>query len=447
MNVYDILEQLAATTSKNEKEAILTQYKDDDTLKEVFRLTYSPTVQFYIKKVPEWVISQHDVYEGDVGNMFFLLDQLSKREITGNAALDLVQHRLSNFGYKTSSVAERIIKKDLRCGVGESTINKVWKNLIIKPPRQGAMSMNEKSLAKIAKCKNLAVELKSDGSYASSICGEETTMMSRNGNPLDIPPLQKHLSCGAFDGFVLEGEIVYDTNKADRITGNGIVTKIVKGTASEDEMEGAVLQVWDCIDTKYYGPKGEYPFSNEDRREFLEGMHAHYLTFCKQNNISPKIILIERREHVSIDEAFTITEKYWQQGLEGSIVKDMDATWKDNGKPSWCVKIKKKDPADLEIVGLYEGEGKAVGMLGGVNLESSDGIIKVNIGSGFSDDERKLYWENPNLLLGRIAVTEYNDITENKVTKQKSLFLPIWKGLHNDKTIADSYKDILEKQH
>jgi hypothetical protein len=49
MSVYEILQELEATSSKNEKEAILLKHKNDETLKRCFELAYSPTIQFYIK--------------------------------------------------------------------------------------------------------------------------------------------------------------------------------------------------------------------------------------------------------------------------------------------------------------------------------------------------------------------------------------------------------------
>ena len=46
--VYEVLEEVVATQSKNSKESILKQNASNDTLKEVFRLTYSPTIKYYI---------------------------------------------------------------------------------------------------------------------------------------------------------------------------------------------------------------------------------------------------------------------------------------------------------------------------------------------------------------------------------------------------------------
>lgn len=304
--------------------------------------------------------------------------------------------------------------------------------------------MNEKSLDRMKKIKHLAIELKSDGSYAASVCNDNSTMLSRNGNPLVIESLSEHLSCGAFHGFALEGELVYSLEKAEREVGNGVITKIVKGTASEEEKRDALYQVWDCIDQKYYYSKGEYPVSNTQRRSLLEKMIFEYNKWCDDNNTSARIHLIERKENVTFEEAFEVFQNYVKDGFEGAIVKNMQEKCKDVGKPSWNIKLKRKEPADLKVVGWYKGEvgTKYENFLGGFNCESSCGIIKVNVGSGYSDEERFTLPDN----IPEVIEVEYDSVTEDKKTKQKSLFLPIYKRPRYDKVESDSYEDILHKQ-
>lgn len=440
--VFDIIKELGATTSSNEKLAIMESNKDNEVLKKVFELTYSPTINFFIKSIPDgW--EHEDRVNTQWCGVFSQLLKMSNRLVTGNEAKRELVSMLNQIDCNIAEIVTRIIRKDLRCGVGKTIVNKVWKNLIVVPPRQGAISMSEKSLKKMDSIKNLAIELKSDGSYAASVCGENSTMMSRNGNNLSIPSLQEHLSSGAFDGFALEGELIYDPTKATREEGNGYITKIVKGTATQENIDNVYLQVWDCIDTSYYEPKGEYPFTNKERRELLEIMVSEYNGWCVEAGVTNRILLIDRKENVSVEEANEIFEQYVREGFEGAIVKDMDASWKDNGKPSWCIKLKRKDPADLKVVGSYEGKGgsKYVGMLGGLYCQSECGRIVVSVGSGFNDEERKEFLTNPPPFIE----VEYDSITQDKKTKQESLFLPIYKRPRYDKNTGDTYQDILDK--
>lgn len=441
--VCKILEEVARHSGKNDKEAILNKHKDLPELKKVFEYAYSPTLQFFMRKVPEF----SSTGESFSWNEFFsTLDMLHLRKVSGKEAQFLVSNYLSTIPEPMSDLFIRILRKDLKLGCKEGTINKVWKGLIVKPPRMGAASMNEKSLAKLNKIKNLAVELKSDGSYAASVCGEDSTMMSRNGNPLEIDCLKQHLSCGAFNGYALEGELVYNLERATRSEGNGIVTKVVKGTATSQEKDNTFYQIWDCIDTDYYESKGEYLYvNNKQRREKLEEMMVDYEHWCREvAGVSPKIFLIPRKENVSVEEAFDIFEQYVREGYEGAVAKDMDSTWKDLAKPTTSIKIKRKEPADLRVVGWYPAEvgSKYEGLLGGFYCESECGRIKVSVGSGFNDEERSLYTqEQPSII-----EVEYDSITKDKRTEKESLFLPIYKRPRYDKDIADSYEEILDKQ-
>ena len=152
-------------------------------------------------------------------------------------------------------------------------------------------------------------------------------MMSRNGNPVDIECLQAHLSCGAFNDLALEGELVYSLDKATREHGNGIITKIVKNTATEEEKDNAMYQVWDCISLEHYQPKGKFPKKNSTRRLRFEKAVEQYSSWCKDNSVKPKIFLIERHDNVTVTQAFEIFEQYVREGYEGAIAKDMDAHW------------------------------------------------------------------------------------------------------------------------
>ena len=56
--MLNILNELAATTKTNEKLAILQKYESDHLVATVFRLAYSPTIKYWIKKRPEPVKSK-----------------------------------------------------------------------------------------------------------------------------------------------------------------------------------------------------------------------------------------------------------------------------------------------------------------------------------------------------------------------------------------------------
>lgn len=430
--VYKILKQLEATSSKNEKEAILVNNKDNKVLKECFRLAYSPTIQFYQKQLPEDIDAPFPkIYTLEEG--LEDLKQLYNRIYTGSGAKIWLQDILSILTPEDNKVLKRVVLKDLRCGVGDTTVNKVWKGLIPKVPQMLASAMKEKSLSKI-EFPALA-QLKSDGSRCIAYCSTDgVRLMSRNGKQyIGLTDLEKSLSHKEFDGFVIDGELVFDTTKADRSTGNGIITKAVKGTISEQEQSNVIFQVWDMIPQNCYVEKGRYSVAEEIRYNTLH--------MAVELSSTVNVQMIPCHVVGNMQAAKELFQDYVSKGYEGIILKNKYTPWEDKRSPN-LVKFKEELFADLLVSGFYEGEGKYEDMLGGLSLESTDGIINVNVGSGFTDDQRTELWKNRDDLLDKIVEVKYNGVVVDKRTGVRSLFLPIFQRIREDKSDANNYEDM-----
>ena len=80
-------------------------------------------------------------------------------------------------------------------------------------------------------------------------------------------------------------------------------------------------------------------------------------------------------------------------------------------------------------------------MLGSLIVESSDGKVKFNVGSGFTDKLRK----NPSQFLDKVIEVRYNDVVQNKDEPDfYALYLPRFIRVREDKTEADSHDKIVE---
>ncbi len=78
--------------------------------------------------------------------------------------------------------------------------------------------------------------------------------------------------------------------------------------------------------------------------------------------------------------------------------------------------------------------------MGALVLESSDSLVKVNVGSGFTDEQRDKYTRENTV--GKIVAVKYNARIQDKKTLQHSLFLPVFLELREDKDHADSASSI-----
>ena len=431
MNINDFLNDLAANASRNYKIEKLEENRNNTLLQRVVLLALDPFTQFYIRKIPAYTPNT----EPTNVSLAFALDSLydlSHRLVTGNAGIAHLKGMLEALSADDAKVIERIIQKDLKCGVQVSTANAVWTDLIKEYPCMLCSPFEQKLVDKIQF--PAYAQLKMDGMRFNAIVRDgKVEFRSRNGKEIQLlGNLEKEFAAMAGDvDCVFDGELLVmldgDHQFADRQTGNGILNKANKGTISADEASKVHATVWDVIPyIQFIEGRCGSPYST--RFASLE------LLTKKQPSKDKKIWLVTSDIVQTMDEAQKIFEGYLEQGLEGIILKDGSGIWEDK-RAKHQIKFKGELECDLKIVAVEEGTGKATGMLGAIVCESADGVVKVSVGSGFTDANRKQYWaEN---IVDKIVAVKYNSRIKNKLGEE-SLFLPVFIELRDDKDAADS---------
>ena len=435
MNLNEFLNSLAANASRNFKIDQLNANSDNETLREVIRLALDPFTQFYQRKIPKY--SRDPKF--NTMTLGFAMDQLytlSSRDVTGNAAIEFLTNLLSSLDADDAKVIERIIAKDLKCGVDVSTANKVWSGLIPEYPCMLCSPFEQKLVDKI-KFPAYA-QMKMDGMRFNAIVRDgKCEFRSRNGKQIlllgnleqEFIALAGSIDC-VFDGellVMLDGDYQF----ADRQTGNGILNKANKGTISAEEAAMVHATVWDLIPyVQFIDGYCQTPYSK--RFSTLEQI------VNKQKAKDKKIWTVTSTIVQTLEEAQEIFQGYLADGYEGIILKDGSGEWEDK-RSKTQIKFKGELECDLKIVAVEEGTGKATGMLGAIVCESADGVVKVNVGSGFTDAHRKQYWKEN--IVDKIVAVKYNARIKNK-QGEESLFLPVFVELRDDKDVADSSKII-----
>lgn len=422
---------LATDSGRNFKIAVLEKNKDNELLKKVIHLALDPFTQFYIRKIPTYT----------PGEVMFTLEQalnrlypLQTRMVTGNAAIEHLRETLSGCAADDAAVIERIIQKDLKCGVSEGTVNAVWKGFIHEYPCMLASAYDQKLIDKVEF--PAFVQLKLDGMRFNAIVRNGAVeFRSRNGKEIQIADptfALPFIAMAAGSDIVFDGELLCrDANGIvmDRKTGNGILNKAVKGTQSLAEGQLVCAQLWDVIpfDTFNKG-KGDLPYS----QRFADLIRLHSL--AKDSRVA----IVETETVQNIDEARDLFEQYLAAGQEGIILKTKDMIWEDK-RSKHQIKFKGELECDLEVIDWVEGTGKNVGRMGALVLASADRAVKVGLGTGFSDDDRNRIGRD---CIGRIVAVKYNARITDKKSDTDSLFLPVYIEFRDDKDVADSSKDI-----
>ena len=434
MNINEFLNSLAENASRNFKIDQLNAHSDNETLREVIRLALDPFTQFYQRKIPAYT-RDPKFNTMTLGFAMGQLYTLSSREVTGNAAIEFLKNLLSSLDSDDAKVIERIIAKDLKCGVDVSTANKVWSHLIPEYPCMLCSPFEQKLVDKI----NFPAyaQMKMDGMRFNAIVRDgKCEFRSRNGKEILLLGNleQEFISLAGSVDCVFDGELLVmfegDHQFADRQTGNGILNKANKGTISEEQAAMVHASVWDLIPYAYF-TDGYCPNPYATRFALLSSLVK------EQKSEGKKIWTVTSTIVETQEEAQEIFQDYLSSGYEGIILKDGSGVWEDK-RAKHQIKFKGELECDLKIVAIEEGTGKYAGMLGAIVCESSDGKIKVNVGSGFNDAHRKNLGQE---ILDKIVAIKYNSRIKNKLGEE-SLFLPIFVEIRDDKDIADSSKDI-----
>jgi len=432
MNVNKFLDSLAANASRNFKIEQLEANKNDETLREVIRLALDPFTQFYQRKIPTYTKDKHTT---TLHNALGALYDLSSRSVTGHAAIEYLRMLLSSLSEDDAKVIERIIQKDLKCGVQVSTANAVWTGLVSEYPVMLCSPFEQKLVDKI----NFPAyaQMKMDGMRFNAIVRDgKCEFRSRNGKEILLLGNleQEFISLAGSVDCVFDGELLVmlegDYQFADRQTGNGILNKANKGTISAEEASMVHASVWDLIPYAYFAD-GKCPTPYSKRFSTLEAIVS------KQKSKNKKIWTVTSTIVETLEQAQEIFQDYLSKGYEGIILKDGAGVWEDK-RAKHQIKFKGELECDLKIIAIEEGTGKYAGILGSLICESADGVVKVSVGSGLTDAQRKSYGQE---IVDKIVAIKYNSRIKNKLGDE-SLFLPIFVEIRDDKDVAESSKDI-----
>jgi hypothetical protein len=423
-----ILHQLEAASGRLEKEAILKAHATDPVFKEVCRLTLDPLVNFYIKKLPEPDASKGVIQPPELKTLDCALNELKSklcsRLLRGHDARDRVAWLLGVLTKDDQEVLRRVLGRNLKCGVSESTVEKTWPDLKLIYPCMLVSPLDSKTKLKFP----MVAQTKMDGMRFNAICENgQVSYRTRAGKELDL--------FGALDGevvglaakrdCVLDGELLMfhpGGDFYDRKTGNGLLTKFQKGTGTPELAKLVHAVVWDVIPLADFR-KGRCDLAYEDRLKLLGAKGTMHITVAHSDTVA------------SMEEAQDMYRHKLDDGEEGLVLKDPKGPWEDK-RVKHQVKMKAELEADLRVIGFLPGTGKYEGKIGSLLVESADGKVKSAVGTGLDDEERSC---DPSVFIGQIVAVKYNALIEDKKTGQKSLFLPVFIEVRSDKTAADNF--------
>ena len=430
-NNFDYLQsfinEMKESSSGNHKIATIKKYADNseenedrEFLQKIFYYTYNPYFKYNVTSKNCKKNSDLLGHPNTYGSIFTLLDDLRNRVCTGHTAIANVNRFiLENKQYET--LIYSIIDRDLKMGANTTSINKaVHPDLI--PTFKVALA-NPYNVKR--------VDFKSGDWYGSRkldgvrcICRKEmntVTFFSRSGKEfLTLGNLENEISKIPGD-FILDGEICM-VDKDGNEDFQGIMKQIRK---KDHQIDNPKFFVFDYLTLDEFDDKvGTTPLTERLKNGYdilPENINSDMLEFLPQ-------------EQLTTEEQFTEMAKDAEEaGFEGIMVRKNVGY---EGKRSHnLLKVKKFHDAEYTVLDAINGNIRWTENGKQVERECLSSIIiehkgcKVSVGSGFSKEQREMYYESPQDIIGKTVTIQYFEESKNQ-TGGYSLRFPVLKHVY-----------------
>lgn len=391
-------------------------------------MTYNNFLTFGVKQIPE--TKNIDGAENPWGEFKDLLYKLHTRGLTGNVARDAIAQMSLRFDSdEWNTFAAPVLRRDLRAGFSETTMNKICKGTPYEIPKFSCQLASDSEDRPEMKG-NKRLEPKLDGTRVLMVMTSplQITSFSRNGKVYqNFSHIEHELAQQATkilthpmfsSGVVFDGEVT-----------SASFQELMKQARRKNNADAsdAVFNVFDVI------PLSDFTngFWNASLRRRLSVLHS---------TIKPSAC-VQFLPHIDVDLDTAAgkdqLERYAKDivaaGFEGVMIKDYDAPYECSRNMFW-MKFKPVHDYDLVVIGVEEGTGRNKGRLGALVGEGTDQgrVIRSNVGSGFSDAQRDEIWAHRKQVMGQTFVAMADAVTKSQGGTY-SLRFPRFKTFRIDK--------------
>lgn len=419
---FQALWQLKEEKSTKEKTATLIENESNHVLKTLFYYAFNTFKQYYIKQVPQPEPAKKPVDIANYSAFIDLLEDLNERKVTD------VKGRVEEFLKKCNSEEQfwyrRVLLRNLEIGITAKGVNNVYKGLIPVYDVQLAETIKDPTLTDKKVIMRLpeafVLQYKIDG-YRLNVHKEENgdvIIKTRSGLPVTgYDKMAKEARKFLPNGRVYDGEMVSPKlfawieqnmlrDTGEKIADRSLFKEAVSKVFSKETGKEGIFNIFDVVKKSEWesqNAKETYEsrlgFLNKDVSGILLENHA------SQMAVVPTSRVFYRNRPEDIAEVVRIFKKFLSWGWEGLMIKNVESAyeWKRT-KNLW--KMKLMDTADLEVLGVTEASGEGTGMVGTLTCSYKGTVL--NIGTGkMTLEERKLYFENPNLIVGKTIEVAY----------------------------------------
>jgi DNA ligase-1 len=418
----DFVEAMKETSSTNAKKEIIQKY-DSPFLRKIFEYTYSPFKQYGVTS--ENLKKRQDLKFDNYTDLFAMLDDLNERSITGHSAIQCVNGFIEK-NQEFADIIYDVIDRNIKTRATATLINSVLPGTV--PTFEVALAEKFDAGDKRLDFENQTwfASRKLDGVRCLAFFDAvgDVRFFSRQGKEFHtLSKLAQELKKLNIRSAVLDGEVCI--MKDDELEDfQGILKEIGR---KNHTVENPMYYVFDMVQIEDF----ESGTSDSTLSERLTQLGIYFIGAGLTMAAPLAQIEVESRDHLEelIADATDI-------GYEGIMLRK-DSTYEGKRSKS-LLKVKKMQDAEYEVVGVENGMHRIIDngreveeeMLRAVFIEHRGN--RVRVGSGFSINDRRLYFKNPEEILGKVITVQYFEETTDQ-TGEHSLRFPVIKAVHGEK--------------
>ena len=389
----DFLEAVASAKGTNAKKEILLSNLGigNDIAGSILHYTFNPYISFNVVKVPK-TKDRFAIDPDEAWSLFFSnAEKCANREVTGNAAIGLMQSTFNKCSEAQEKWMRKILKKNLAIGISTKSINKVSPGFIPTFDVALAQKFERKRMSDW-----VYIEPKLDGIRCLAIVDiNGAKLFTRAGKLITNfnDTVGKELSLlkdGCYDGEIMSKDFTELMRQVYR--------------KEDKDISEVYFAIFDYLTlAEWKEKKGKHTLKKRKRtlnRQIGTAHAKEHLKYLKLVRYEPELL--------PSDEVLKESHDRWvAQGYEGIMIKDTDSLY-SFGRDWSVMKYKAFFDADVPVIGLKEGTGKHQGKLGSFLVDYKG--VEVNVGSGLNDELREKLWGDQTII-GRIIEVRYQEET------------------------------------
>lgn len=411
--VYNIFEEIRQCGSTNNKKTIIAKYKDNKLFIECLEfLLNNYKVTGISKKKMDKDVKLYSI--PPINSLSELLTYVTKNNTGRDEDICIIKSWIIQQEEDMVDFFKSLFTKSYKLGASKKIANSVMGDDFLDDFKVMKSTNYEECcdyFNSLAVKHGYAIYLKENGIRGEVIVNKGgVKIRSRQGlyvdGLIDLEEVFKNAKEGLYEGEIVAiGEFKNSNERCQKTrsiySSNGI-------------KHGLKIRLFDYVSIEDMNRnKNNIPTSERKKfiKEFAKELNSEFVDYLEP--------LYEGKDITMIDKFLKSVTKSGEEGISCNII---NAPYEFKRSKN-AVKVKEFKTIDLKVVGIYEGDSKNVGKMGGMTVEYKNNVV--DVGSGWTDYERQFYWDNKDDYIGRILEIKYKDETIDSKTDLPSLQFPI----------------------